>query len=153
MVDVATVDRLLAKHSVQTASVCVMHGGGRFDHHARGGRDQYDENSVHQIASLSKTVGTALALECFAERGISLSTPVNDVLAAHTSATWRARVNPSVAGQRGTEGWERALVLEHLMSHSGGLGLHYVNGIPGGEGKRMPPPEELIAGKHEKEFG
>ena len=149
------VDSLLAKHNVELASVCVMGGDGGFRQYTRGGVGVYDSNSALQIASLSKTIGTAFTLELLRAKGIPLSARVNDVLDQYTNAKWRARVNPALASQPSTASWPDCLRLEHLASHSGGLGLHYVNGIPGGaEGiGRMPTPDELLCGKHAKDLG
>ena len=90
-------------------------------------------------ASLSKTIGTAFALEYFAARGVPLDTPVNDLL-ARAGSPLRLGAAPGKPAA-----WADALKLHHLMDHSG-LGLHYVNGIALDDPRPIPPVLALVAG-------
>ncbi|MCR9204031.1 MAG: serine hydrolase, partial [Halobacteriovoraceae bacterium] len=92
------------------------------------------KNQTHfQIASLSKTIGSAFALEYFKKKGISLETKVNDLL-KKTKSEFR------LAGEYGDQ-----VELKHLMSHLA-LNMHYVNGIPAD--KEFPKLTSLLNGEH-----
>lgn len=71
-----------------------------------------------QVASLSKSVASAFAIEFFTKAGISLETKVNTLL-EKTNSTFR--ITPALHGDEVT--------LAHLMSHSA-LNMHYVKGAP-----------------------
>lgn len=88
------------------------------------------DQTLFEIASLSKTVGSAFAIEYFNSRGISLQTPVNDLF-GKTHSKFRLSTND--------------VTLEHLMSHSA-LNTHYVPGLP--PQNDFPPLVELLEGKH-----
>lgn len=75
------------------------------------------EHTFFQVASLSKTVASALALEFFRERGIALDTPVNELLAQAKSTF---RIGPAQQGD--------LVQLQHLMNHTA-LNMHYVQGV------------------------
>lgn len=84
-----------------------------------------------QFASLSKTIGTAFALEQFEARSWDIfSMPVNQALAEVGSEF--ALLGP----------WGDKVRLVHLCNHTA-LGMHYVPGFT----EALPPIEELIAGR------
>ena len=89
------------------------------------------ENSLFEIASLSKTMGSAFAIEFFKERGIPLETSVNKLL-AETKSTFRLSTDE--------------VNLAHLMSHNA-LNMHYVNGVPAD--RNMPDISEFLEGNDE----
>ena len=101
-----------------------------------------DDATWFEIASLSKTIATAFALQYFEAKGISLSTPVNALLAEYCPPS-----SPSYFVLRSAEGapaeWAEDVALLHLFNYTG-LGLHYVNGVP--LSHEMPPVVALISG-------
>jgi allantoicase/CubicO group peptidase (beta-lactamase class C family) len=102
-----------------------------------------EETKLHtlfEVASLSKTVGSAFACEYLAQKGISLEASVNEVLAT-TKSKFRLR---SAEGKPSE--WADKVKIRDLMSHHG-LNMHYVNGIPCDE--HMPAVEAFLEG-HEK---
>ncbi len=91
------------------------------------------ENSTwFEMASLSKSVASAFAVEYFTKKKIPLSTSVNKLLES-TSSKYRIPAGDSVT-------------IEHLMSHKA-LNLHYVNGVPAD--RKMPPVSEFLSGNQE----
>jgi len=77
-------------------------------------------DTLFEIASLSKTLGTAFAMEYFASKGIALQQPVNQLL-AKTGSKFRLKAE-------GDSSWADQVTIEHLVSHSA-LNLHYVKGF------------------------
>lgn len=73
-----------------------------------------DENTWFELASLSKPIAAAFALEYFQKNKISLETPVNDLL--------------KKAGSKFRVKSDDAQVV-HLLNHTA-LGMHYVKGAP-----------------------
>jgi CubicO group peptidase (beta-lactamase class C family) len=100
------------------------------------------DSTWFQIASLSKTIATAFALQYFEAKGVPLSTPVNALLAKHCPLG-----SPSHFALRSAEGtpaqWAEDVALLHLFNYTG-LGLHYVNGVP--LAHAMPPVVALVSG-------
>lgn len=90
-----------------------------------------DPHTLFEVASLSKTVASAFAIEYFAKNGISLQTSVNELLAG-TRSPFRL-----------TGPWGDKVSLAHLMNHKA-LNLHYVNGVPANE--PMPPIQDFLNG-------
>ena len=90
-----------------------------------------------QIASLSKTLGTAYAVEYFKKKGIGMDSAVNPLLRAAGSG-FTLRSAPGKPGE-----WAEQVTLAQLVNHSG-LGMHYVNGVPMSE--PMPPMVALMSG-------
>jgi allantoicase/malate synthase/CubicO group peptidase (beta-lactamase class C family)/2-oxo-4-hydroxy-4-carboxy--5-ureidoimidazoline (OHCU) decarboxylase len=129
-------EHLRLKHGVIGASIAV-HRRGRIQAIPLGesvkGSEPVTAETRFEIASLSKTVGAAFALEYFRKNGIPLGTPVN-ALFAKTKSTFRLQ------GE-----WAGEVTLEHLLSHTA-LNMHYVNGFA--FGMALPPSGELIDGKH-----
>eukprot|EP00301_Raphidiophrys_heterophryoidea_P007996 c1301_g1_i1.p1 GENE.c1301_g1_i1~~c1301_g1_i1.p1 ORF type:complete len:402 (-),score=62.55 c1301_g1_i1:86-1255(-) len=101
-----------------------------------GGNSRMTSSTWVQMASLSKTVGSAIAIEIFEDRGIALSTPVNTLLQQYGSQ-FLIESNPDPT-------WADEVLVLHLMNHSS-LTLHYCNGIPTEHG--MPSSEDLLSGK------
>jgi allantoicase len=88
-------------------------------------------HTLFELASLSKTVASAFAIEYFTQKRISLQTSVNQLL-SQTQSTFRL-----------TGPWGDSVTLAHLMNHKA-LNLHYVNGVPANE--KMPPITEFLRG-------
>lgn len=82
-----------------------------------------------EMASLSKAVASAFALEFFRAKNIPLTTSVNELL-GKTASGYRIPDGDSVT-------------IEHLLSHRA-LNLHYVNGVPAD--RRMPRVSEFLEG-------
>ncbi len=95
----------------------------------RDNKKPVEANTFFEIASLSKTIGTALALEIFKKQDISLDVPVNKLL---------ERFGSDYQIPKGDK-----VQLQHLMNHSA-LNMHYVNGVPLGE--TMPEISEFLQG-------
>ncbi len=88
-----------------------------------------------QIASLSKTVASAYAMELFAEEGLSLGHSVQRLLEERASPVRLRGADDSISADEVT--------LAHLMSHQG-LSQHYVPGIS--RSSEFPSVVDLIAG-------
>jgi allantoicase len=86
--------------------------------------------TLFEIASLSKSVGSAFALEYFSARGISLDTKVNELL--------RRSGSPVRLQSSGDPSWAEEVSLTHLMSHSA-MNMHYVKGVD----RRRPMPRAI----------
>lgn len=112
-------EALRVKHKVTAAQVSVMDGGHQVIH--LGGAQG---PSMFQVASLSKTVASAFALEFFRERKIPLTTKVNALLAT-TQSSFR------LEGAHADE-----VTLEQLANHTA-LNMHYVAGVAADQ--PMPP--------------
>jgi allantoicase/CubicO group peptidase (beta-lactamase class C family) len=84
------------------------------------GQKPVTNTTLFEIASLSKSIATAFAMEYFAAQGISFDTPVNSLF-AKTSSQFRLRSEKHT-------GWGDRVTLAHLVSHSA-LNLHYVKGF------------------------
>jgi malate synthase len=115
------------KHQIHNAQISIINDS-EIQNLAFG---ELSKNLWFEMASLSKTVGSAFALEYFKAKAIPLSTSVDELL-AKTSSDFRLN-NPQVH-------------LTHLMSHSA-LNMHYVNGVPAD--KKMPPIREFLTGNTE----
>jgi allantoicase/CubicO group peptidase (beta-lactamase class C family) len=94
-----------------------------------------------EVASLSKSVGSAFAIEYFAKHGISLDANVNELLATlGTDFRLRAAEDSAEADKAD---WPSQFAVVHLMQHFG-LNLHYVKGVPAD--RKMPPVTEFLEG-------
>lgn len=91
------------------------------------GQHKVSEDTLFELASLSKTVATAFALEFFAARGIALSQSVNALFAA-AGSSFRLQ-------SAGDPAWADAVTVAQLMNHQA-LNRHYVQGQPA---DREPP--------------
>ncbi len=115
------------KHGIHNAQISIIN-----DHRiqnlsfGKGSADLWFE-----MASLSKTVASAFALEYFKKKSIPLSTPVDELL-SKTSSSFRLN--------------DMRVQVAHLMSHSA-LNMHYVNGVPAN--KKMPEVKDLLTGNVE----
>ena len=116
-------ERVRAKHGVKDAQVTIMTGLGHHQSLAFGGASK---DMFFEMASLSKSVGSAFAIEYLKSKNIPLTASVNDYL-------------PEL-------GFDPKLQIQHLMSHAG-LNLHYVNGVPAN--KPMPKISEFLKGNSE----
>lgn len=121
----ATFEALLRKHGIASASIAVCRGNDVHEFVVRNpehsGAANVDVLTAYQIASLSKTVGSALALELMQKRRISLDSPVQSLLASSGSA-YRI-VSPDHPE------WADRVTVADLMRHTA-LNMHYVKGIP-----------------------
>ena len=141
LLPIETVDALLAKYGVAGASVAVIGEGGvrtqvgGLADKARG-VPMYDGTHL-EIASLSKPLAAAFAVDYFDALGLTMDAPVNPLL-AECGSPFRLR---SAAGQPAS--WAEEVTLTHLLNHTG-VGMHYVNGVPLDE--PFPPVLELISG-------
>ena len=124
------IEAIQRKYGVKGLSVAINRDGETFDL-AFGATSA----TRFQIASLSKTIGSAFALEYFRSRGVPLTASVNALL-SKTSSPYRIKspLNPA---------WADQVTLTDLMSHSA-LNMHYVHGIPAAD--KMPSSGELIQG-------
>ncbi len=121
---------------VLAASRARSQGGGDI---YRSGTAAFDARTDRfQIASLSKPIGSALALECFARRNVCLSTNVAALL-RRLGSPFILEVAPGCPSE-----WLDELTLELLMCHSSGLGQHYVHSFRIAD---MPKFEELMQGR------
>ncbi|MES2526396.1 MAG: serine hydrolase [Bdellovibrionota bacterium] len=91
-----------------------------------------DNKTFFEMASLSKSVASAFAIEYFTKKNIPLTTKVNDLLGT-TASPYRIPAGDDVT-------------IEHLMSHKA-LNLHYVNGVPAD--KKIPAISAFLSGNTE----
>ncbi|MDO9183344.1 MAG: aldolase/citrate lyase family protein [Bacteriovorax sp.] len=93
-----------------------------------------------EMASLSKTIASAFALEYFAKNKIALNTTVNSLFEKTNSKFRIKSSNPDHTS------WANEVTLADLMSHSA-LNMHYVNGVPAN--KSMPGISDFLDGNIE----
>jgi allantoicase/malate synthase/2-oxo-4-hydroxy-4-carboxy--5-ureidoimidazoline (OHCU) decarboxylase len=124
--------KLKSKHRIPSAMITLMTPESRQDLCLDSSPDTWFE-----LASLSKSVASAFALEYFAKKGISIHSSVNQLLAS-TSSDFRL-----------TGPWGDQVSLAHLMSHKA-LNLHYVHGVPATE--KMPPIQEFLRGNAKYDY-
>jgi hypothetical protein len=86
------------------------------------------KNTWFELASLSKTVASAFALEYFNENQIDINTSVNQIL-EQTESNFRLS--------------DDKVLIKHLMNHTA-LNMHYVNGVPANE--KMPAITDFLNG-------
>jgi allantoicase/malate synthase/CubicO group peptidase (beta-lactamase class C family) len=129
------------KHGVTGAQVCLTLSDGSRQTLCFGeavkGEQPVTAQTWFELASLSKTLASCFALEYFKRRGISLDTPVNQLLAS-TSSAFRLKILGS-----GDPAWADQVTLAHLMNHTA-LNMHYVNGVPAD--RPMPNVRDLLEG-------
>lgn len=123
------ITQVLDKHKIVGASIAV----NSLDHtqilsfgEARIGERAVSESTLFEIASLSKPIASAFAIEYFKSKDISLAISVNSLL-EKSSSSFRLESN--------------AVTLEHLMNHTA-LSGHYVQGYP--LDQSIPPWSELL---------
>ncbi len=112
------------KHGIESAQVTIITKSG----HQNLAFGNADKSTWFELASLSKCVASAFAIEYFRQKGISLSESVSRFLP-------ELGLNPAVE-------------IQHLMNHSA-LNLHYVNGVPANQ--KMPPIWSFLKGN--EKFG
>ena len=118
----------LKKHHIHGAQLTILNGNGNSQNLAFG---EVNTKTWFELASLSKSVASAFAMEFFKKNNISLTTPVDELLEKSGSDF---RLN------------DKRVHIHHLMSHSA-LNMHYVNGVPAN--KKMPPIREFLSGNVE----
>ncbi len=130
------IESLRQRYSVKAAGLCILNQGLTQELALGDAR----VHTHFQIASLSKSIASAVALQYFESKGISLSTSVNQLLTQSGSAY---RIE-AVAGVDASE-----VKLAHLISHAA-LNMHYVNGIKSGEPK--PSVAALVGGSEKYSY-
>ncbi|MGE3975257.1 MAG: serine hydrolase [Bdellovibrionales bacterium] len=134
------IERLRKKYDVCGANVAI-----NFMDHIQalsfGERAKGQPNDIHthyELASLSKPLSAAFALEFFKRKNISINTPVNQLF-SQTKSSFKltSKQNPS---------WADSVTIEHLLSHSA-LNMHYVNGFA----SEPPPTIDIL--KHPEQYG
>jgi malate synthase len=98
----------------------------------------YGSKKWFQLASLSKPIATAFALDYFSKKNVSLDTPVNELL-SKVQAQYRIS-HPE---------WGQKVLIKNLVNHSA-LNMHYVNGIDITASK--PSIEELLLGSEKYRY-
>jgi len=106
----AKLEQALKKHKVAAASIHVTTGRNRGQNLCFNAT----ESTWFEVASLSKPLAAAMALEYFKNKKIALNTPVNELLKKSGS---KFRLTSD------------AVLVEHLLNHTA-LGMHYVKGVP-----------------------
>ncbi len=134
-------ESLLQKHGVKGAMVSVSSSENASELFTLG--EGVTPETWFELASLSKSVASAFALEYFAKKKIPLSTPVN-TLFEKTSSPFRLKTK-----ENGPSEWAQNVTLSHLMNHSA-LNMHYVNGVPAS--KTMPPIEDFLEGNNDYNY-
>ena len=97
------------------------------------GDAQVATQTLFELASLSKTLATAFAMEYFASKNISVTEPANQIF-AKTKSKFRISSKTNVV-------WGDSVTLAHLMSHNA-LNMHYVKGFSAKTG--VPSVEEIL---------
>jgi allantoicase/malate synthase/2-oxo-4-hydroxy-4-carboxy--5-ureidoimidazoline (OHCU) decarboxylase len=132
---------LLQKHKVTGASLCISSGPNDLQSlcfgESRKGHSPVTPETRFEIASLSKSIASAFAIEYFRKAGIPLSSSVNALL-ANTFSAFRI---PSLNADHPE--WGDQVTIAQLMNHNG-LNLHYVNGVPWDQ--PMPNVSEFLKG-------
>jgi malate synthase len=108
-----------AKHDIESAQVSITTPEG----HQNLSFGKAKKTTWFEMASLSKSVGSAFAIEYFAQKNIPLSTSVHSLLPD-------LNLDPRVT-------------IAHLMGHCA-LNLHYVNGVPAN--RKMPQIKDFLKG-------
>lgn len=153
--DAPAIQRILAAHGTRGMSISTLGGGGASSGFCPsadlcvGTADEalgipMTPSTWVEVASLSKTIAAAFALEYFGARGVSMETPVNAMLEA-AGSSFRLRSAPDCPPE-----WADAVQLRHLVDHTG-LGMHYVRGIP--RDRAVPSALALISGAHASDLG
>lgn len=111
------------KHGIKDAQIAIMTSSHE---HQRLAFGNVTEHTWFEMASLSKSVASAFAIEYFKRKNISLDASVSTFLPEF--------------------GFTPDLKIRHLMSHCA-LNLHYVNGVPAN--RKMPGITEFLRGNEE----
>lgn len=123
------IEGLAVRYSVPGASIAIsLEGKTQFlgvgKSHLNG--PEVSESTYFELASLSKPIASAFAIEYFRKKNIPLSTSVNMLL-----NQFRSKFNISNSVNPGA-GWQNEVTIEHLLSHSA-LNMHYVKGFKKGQ--------------------
>lgn len=119
----SNLEKAFSKQGISDAQITIMTSSHDHQTLAFG---KAKKTTWFEMASLSKSVASAFALEFFKKKNISLNSSVNALI-------------PEL-------GLDEKVKISHLMSHSA-LNLHYVNGVP--LGKKMPKISEFLKGNAE----
>ncbi|MCX6131364.1 MAG: serine hydrolase [Proteobacteria bacterium] len=127
---------LMTKHQITGAAIALASDRGVQE--ISLGFAEKDKRPVHnhtffELASLSKTLASAFAIEYFNKKGIPLDTSVNRLL-AKTSSNFRLRLAKE-------KEWLDEVNIEQILNHTA-LNMHYVKGFS--RDKAMPPLTELL---------
>ena len=126
----ADLDQLRAGHGVNAAQVAVLSPEG-----IQSLGFGCEAGTAFELASLSKTIASAFALELFRERRIDLNRSVNELLRELGSPVQLTAADSCIDPEQVT--------VAHLMSHLA-LGQHYVKGFE--HSVEMPAIVDLIQG-------
>lgn len=117
------ISTLAAKHQVTSAAISLVSDHNKqnlcFGFADKGNRPIH-KDTIFALASLSKTLASAFAIEYFRSKGIDLSSSVNALLATTSS---RFRLSTAASPE-----WLDEVNIRHLLSHTA-LNMHYVNGL------------------------
>jgi malate synthase len=116
------IEESFKKHQIHDAQITIINPEG----HQNLSFGKASKSTWFEMASLSKSVASAYAIEYFKSKNIELTTSVNKLV-------------PEL-------GLDPKVNILHLMSHSA-LNLHYVNGVPAN--RKMPPISEFLKGNAE----
>ena len=135
----STLQLLKERHQVKSVSVCLSTPVQTAQSFCVGDSEDRTKkattSTLYEIASLSKTIGTAFAIEYFTQRKIPLTAKVNDLLKdCKSEVRLRHPTNTK---------WGDEVNLLHCMSHCA-LNMHYVNGVPLHD--EMPDIKEFLLG-------
>ena len=133
---ITKISELVKAHKISGAQIALANSHGRQSlcfGEAIKGQNPVRINTLFEIASLSKTIASAFAIEFFKGRGISLSDSVN-VLFAAAGSKFRLK-SPDDSS------WADKVTLAHLMNHSA-LNMHYVKGFP--TDRKMPRVSDIL---------
>lgn len=121
---VSTIEGLRRSHKIPGVQLAIARDGHiqslSFGEAAKE-MTKVEQSTFFQLASLSKTIASAFAIEFFHRRGIHLDATVN-ALFEQAGSTFR--ITSSVNRE-----WADAVTLRDLMRHTA-LNIHYVKGFP-----------------------
>ena len=127
------IEDLLQQHDVAGASIAICSGNSPNGTETiqvglahKASNTPIDAACRFQMASLSKTIAVAFALEFLRKHGISIDSKVNQLLADYNSP-FRLEPEPGKP-----QGYAQDTQIRHLMNHTA-LGMHYVVGHPLGQ--------------------
>ena len=125
---------IFEKSGVHGVQLAISTGRGQIQSLSMGtkdGKESVENDTLFQIASLSKTYISVLFLEILQKNNIKVSTKVNEILRKYKS-------HFQITGDYADD-----VELKHLLNHSA-LNMHYVNGVPSNE--HMPAISEFLDG-------
>ncbi|MGX6647392.1 serine hydrolase domain-containing protein [Maricaulaceae bacterium MS644] len=143
--------------------VAVLARGGEVRHVAEAGyadiaaQTPMTADTLVRIASMSKPVTAVAAMMLIEEGVLSLDTPVSDYIPAFATARVATSTSVDDAYEIPTEPLERAITVEHLLTHTSGIGyifdyqtnlgaLYIGNDIYAGGGETFAERMETLAG-------